>query len=312
MQLPRLKYIRPKFHGHCCPYCAVRVRAEGPQTGRVVRFGSFSRSSDGARVRRFLCRLCGFTFSQATTHPCYREKKRQVNSAFWRLSISTVSHRRAAILLGIHRKTFDRKLRRLGPQAEAQNQRLLLKGVEQRGFRFNSLQWDEMESFEHTKCKPLSVTLAVSKERRILGFEVAAMSAKGKLAKIAIKKYGPRKDERAEARRKLFERLKPIISETALIQSDENPHYVPDVKKFFPKAEHQRFKGQRGSIVGQGELKKIRFDPLFSLNHTCAMLRANINRLFRKTWCTTKIPERLRLHIAIYTVYHNFHLLDGS
>ena len=57
-------------------------------------------------------------------------------------------------------------------------------------------------------------------------------------------------------------------------------------------------------------LKKIRFDPLFSLNHTCAMLRANLNRLFRRTWCTTKKPERLALHIAMYVVFHNETLLN--
>jgi sugar phosphate permease len=66
--------------------------------------------------------------------------------------------------------------------------------------------------------------------------------------------------------------------------------------------------GQRGSSTGQGELKKIKFDPLFSLNHTCAMLRANVSRLFRKTWCTTKRPDQLRAHLMIYAEYHNSQL----
>jgi hypothetical protein len=58
-------------------------------------------------------------------------------------------------------------------------------------------------------------------------------------------------------------------------------------------------------LTGQGELKVGGFDPIFSLNHTCAMLRANINRLFRKTWCTTKKMEMLEHHLAIYALYHN-------
>ena len=52
-------------------------------------------------------------------------------------------------------------------------------------------------------------------------------------------------------------------------------------------AEHS--KGEKAAITGQGELKKKQRDPLFSINHTLAMLRANINRLVRRTWCTTKI-----------------------
>ena len=173
-----------------------------------------------------------------------------------------------------------------------------------REFRFA-----ERETFEHTKCKPLSITLAVeSRTRRILGFEVSKMAAKGHLAKIAIKKYGQRKDGRRSARMKLFKTLKPLVLPTAKFKSDESPHYGPDIRKYFPNAVHETHKGQRGSIVGQGELKKIRFDPLFSLNHTYAMTRANMNRLFRRAWCTTKLPERLVDHFAIYAVYHNSQL----
>jgi hypothetical protein len=175
------------------------------------------------------------------------------------------------------------------------------------------IEFDDLETFEHTKCKPLSITLAVEfQTRRILGFEVSSMPPKGKLARQAMKKYGPRRDERKQGREKLFKSLSSLVSENAVIKSDQNPHYPEDVKRHFPLATHEAYKGQRGSIVGQGELKKVRFDPLFSLNHTCAMLRANINRLARKTWCTTKLPQRLKAHIAIYAIYHNLYLINSS
>jgi hypothetical protein len=90
-----------------------------------------------------------------------------------------------------------------------------------------------------------------------------------------------------------------------LIKSDESPHYPQDVKKHFPYAEHQKFKGRRGCVTGQGELKAGGFDPLFSLNHTAAMFRANVNRLFRRTWNTTKKMSRLRLHLFVYIDFHN-------
>jgi len=171
-------------------------------------------------------------------------------------------------------------------------------------------QFDDLETFEHTKCKPLSVTIAVQKKTRIvLGYKVSQMAAKGKLAQIARKKYGIREDHRSRGRKELFEKLRPKVHPDALIESDENPHYREDVRLYFPKARYLRHLGQRGSIVGQGELKKVRFDPLFSLNHTYAMFRANMNRLFRRTWCTTKLPERLADHLELYTYYHNQKLL---
>jgi hypothetical protein len=96
------------------------------------------------------------------------------------------------------------------------------------------------------------------------------------------------------------------------VESDENPHYPKFVKRHLPHARHTRYPGARGAVTGQGELKKIKFDPLFSLNHTCAMLRANLNRLFRRTWCTTKNPQGLEDHISLYVRYHNEVLLGSS
>ncbi|MCB0350947.1 MAG: transposase, partial [Bdellovibrionales bacterium] len=75
---------------------------------------------------------------------------------------------------------------------------------------------------------------------------------------------------------------------------------------------HLTTPGQRGCVAGQGELKKVAFDPLFSINHTFAMCRANINRLLRRTWCTTKRPDRLVAHLDLYVNFHNRRLLPGK
>jgi len=172
------------------------------------------------------------------------------------------------------------------------------------------VQFDDLETFEHTKCKPLSVTLAVEEgSRRILGLEVALMRGKGRLASKARELYGERKDGRNKARAVLFRRIRRLLSEEPTIKSDSNPHYPASVKRHFPTAKHVTYLGKRGATTGQGELKKLKFDPLFSLNHTCAMLRANINRLFRKTWCTTKRADRLYSHLILYADYHNHFLL---
>lgn len=290
-----------------CPYCAVQINSSEIRSC-VVRSGWFRRRSDGKWVQRYKCSRCNIRFSSAIFNACYRQKKRTFNYRVMKELCSTGSLRRTARNLNLSRRTVERKLIFLGIQA-------------QRAFvNFNLscpkaeiVEFDDMETFEHSKCKPLSVTLAVEHgTRRILAFEVSRMPAKGKLTKISLKKYGPRKDERSSARKRLFRTLQPIVKDHATFKTDQNPHYPNDLKLFFPLCRHQSFKGQRGSIVGQGELKKIRFDPLFSLNHTCAMFRANINRLIRKTWCTTKVPRNLHLHIAIYANFHNKMLLNSS
>lgn len=236
------------------------------------------------------------------------KKMRRINPVLEKLLCSGVSQRGAAALLGINRKTVVRSFRYLAHRARLKQQTNL---TQLQNKSIYSVQFDDLESAEHTKCKPLSVCIAVeTRTRWILGFQLSQMPAKGMLSAISRKKYGPRADFRNEGWDKFFQQLKPIVNEEANFASDENPHYPIFLKRHFPKATHVRHPGQRGCVSGQGELKKIGFDPLFSLNHTCAMLRARLSRLFRKTWCLSKTAQGLRDHIDLYINFHNQYLVN--
>ena len=286
-----------------CPDCP-KCRNSSADRPKTTRAGSYFRTSDSKRVPRYRCHSCNTTFSSAALFPCYRQKKRHKNEMLRRLLCSGVSQRRAARILRLNRITVVRKFLFLAAQAE-----LKLRAGNLAEKQAQAIEFDDLETFEHTKMKPLSVTLAVEeKTRRILGLRVSRMPANGLLARASRKKYGRRVDERSFGRRRLFEDIAPFIAENALIKSDSNPHYATDVAKYFPGAAYKQFLGKRGSTTGQGELKKVKFDPLFSLNHTCAMFRANVCRLIRKTWCTTKRSDRLQAHLTLYAHYHNQHL----
>lgn len=286
---------------YTCPSKSIGCKRHG----EVVRFGRYYRKSDRRFIQRFKCTHCGQHFSQSTGTLCYRQNKRHLNHKIYQLLVSGVSQRRISFLLNTHQITVARKLEFLALKLRHKNllHRKRLKQI-------SEVQFDDLETFEHTKLKPLSVTLMVEKGTRfILGFEVSRMPAKGLLAKRSIKKYGFRQDERPQGRDRLFRKVRGNIRGKILLESDENPHYPRDVKRYFPEALHITQPGQRGCITGQGELKKTAFDPLFSLNHTCAMFRANVNRLFRKTWCTTKKVQRLADHLELYVYFHNSQLI---
>lgn len=250
-----------------------------------------------------MCLQCGKTFSKATTDPCRNQKKRQKNRQIFEYYASGVTQRRSARLARVNRKTVARRLRFLAviSRMKFEGQRASKPVVE--------LEFDDMETFEHSKCKPLSITLAVeAKTRRIVGVKVARMASNGPLAARSRRLYGRRKDERRKVRQDLFKELLTYIEPNALIRSDSNPYYEQDVRRYFPKCRYVRVTGKRGAITGGGELKKTKFDPIFALNHTAAMLRANVSRLVRKTWATTKKAECLQDHLMIYAYYHNKHL----
>ena len=287
-----------------CPKCLIEFRRSDKYRKTIIRYGSFYRRSDRKRVQRFFCTKCEYHFSVATFSHCYRQKKRHLNHRIALDLVGKVSQRDCQRKLKINRKTVVRKFIFMGRLAKEKMEKLNMKKSQ-----FNIIEFDDMETFEHTKCKPLSITLAVeSKTRWIIGYEVSQMPAKGPLTQMAMKKYGKRADHRSKGRKLLFERIQKHIHTNAVIKSDQNPHYPADVKKYFPLSRHIAYKGKRGCIVGQGELKKIGFDPLFSLNHTCAVFRARANRLIRQTWDTTKKMERLDLHLALVAVYHNMNL----
>lgn len=287
-----------------CPETECSTKSLSPPFGLIVRKGSYFRKSDGQRIPRFQCKTCGRRFSSASGVACYRQKKRKINHRLYLLLNSGVSQRRAARLLRVNRKTVVRKFRFLAEQARLEHRLWLDDFSKQRVI--SAVQFDDLETSEHSKCKPLSVALAVeANSRKILNFQVSQMPAKGHLARIAIRKYGPRPDERSSGWNALFSSLQCVVHPEAEWLSDENPHYPWRLKRHHPKSNHSTVKGRRGCVAGQGELKKIGFDPLFPLNHTCAMLRANLNRLFRRTWCTTKTRAGLIDHLSLYVTYHN-------
>ena len=284
--------------------CSKGKKRQGKQ--RFSPHGTFYRTSESKTIHRWICRDCGKTFSQATLDPCFGQKKRRANLQIGRLLCSGVSQRRIAILLSLHRTTVIRKFHFIAEQARLDQPKYIER------FRKDPLGeviFDEMETFEHSKLKPVSLVIVISAKREILHVELARMPAKGLLARLSRKKYGKRKDERPQALRKTFKEILPLIRQDALFKSDKNPRYPSALKQRFPKAKHVTTKGGRACVVGQGELKRLVWDPIFALNHTAAMFRANMNRLFRKTWCTTKTLRGLSDHLAIYARYHNRILL---
>lgn len=224
----------------------------------------------------------------------------------FKLLASGVSMRRSAFLLDIHQTTVARKLVYLATKARL-HQADFLKSI--RGC-VQHMQFDDLITIEHTKMKPLTVSIAVDRDRRhILGAVVGRIPAFGLLAERSRHKYGPRPNDHRRTLSTLFRRIGRCVSPSAIIESDEHALYPERVSRFFPLSTHIRYKGERGCIAGQGELKKVRYDPLFTLNHSCAMLRANVNRLIRRTWCTTKRPDRLQHHLDLYVDFHNTHLI---
>src|SRR6218665_1420281 len=132
-----------------------------------VKHGFYYRSSDKKYLTRFRCKICRSTFSKAHLSPYHRQKKRQCNELIADVLASTMSQRRLAKILKINRKTVVRTFRLMSELRACE-----FHHRNSAHPKAQTIEFDDLETFEHTKCKPVSVTLAVeSKTRRLLGIE---------------------------------------------------------------------------------------------------------------------------------------------
>ena len=284
-----------------CPKC----KEERPN---ISKNGFFFRKSDSKKIQKFICKTCNKQFSHATFSDCYFQKKRRLNHHIHFDLCSSTSLRRIALKYKISRTTVKRKVEFLAKRAKIKHETWL------KDKKFEVIEFDDLETYEHTKCKPISISVALeSKTRKLIGFRVSSIGAKGKLAKAALKKYGKRENTSFENRHDLFKELTSYVRKNAVFKTDMHTQYPELVKTHFPEAEHRVYKSIRArklSQGGQGELKTKKYDPIFSINQVFGMMRCNLKRLTRQTWCTTKKMKYLEMQLMIYFDFHNFFLTE--
>lgn len=266
--------------------------------GHFIKNGMFRIKRLNQMVRRFQCKSCKRVFSSRTYRLDYRHKKMDLNLKLVKLLVEGNSLRGAGRILGMTYNNTYKKFIWLKALVDIEKKRMQFKAEE--------IQFDEMETIHHTKCKPLSIVLAVNEMGLLLEAKVAEMPAKGRLAGFSFQKYGPRKDERNEKLHEVFQILKEKIEFTPqLIRSDSNWSYNKIVNTYFPMTEyiqHNQAEKKRHQDRLHERLHKKRYDPLFKINHKCALLRSHIKRLTRRSWCTTKKPENLQLHLDLFII----------
>lgn len=283
------------FAPKICPHKNCPSQPNGRSFFRKKGFFKIKRLNQ--YIRKFQCKSCQKYCSSRTFKLDYKHKKMDLNYQLAQLLIEGNSLRSCSRILGLTYKNTYNKFLWLRKVTEVHKSKLK--------FYAQKIQFDELETIHHTKCKPLSIALVVSENHQLLAAQVAEMPAKGRLAEFSRRKYGPRKDERIIKIKEALQFAKQRTSGNInIIESDSKPGYSNLVKEVFGevlKYEQYLSKDKRKMQDRLHELKqKKRFDPLFAVNHQCARLRSQIKRLTRRSWCTTKKPENLQLHLDLF------------
>lgn len=269
------------------------------ETGKdwFIKKGYFKTKWNAQPVPRYKCKACGKLFSSHTFRSTYRQKKPYLNQQIFKLYSSRMTMRRIAKVLGCHRETVHKKFWLLASLARKEHERRLASGE----LQTNWVQFDEFETFEHTKFKPISVALAVrAKTGEII--EVQAAQFRSRVTQHIPLKYKDeyRPDHRPVAIEDCMLSIKKAARSEAnlVIDSDESTHYGNTIKRVLPKARYRQLTSPRKQQKGE-------IDPLFMINHMCSRLRHDLSRMSRKTWVTTKLMERLQMHLDLFIAYQN-------
>ena len=180
-------YIKPIQ----CPKCLVEGEKFFFKSGYY-----YTKHNYQPDVPRYTCLKCGAKFSSHSDRTNRGQRKPELNEQIFMWICSSVPMSRITENLEVNRRTVERKVRWLAEQAKQFHKRHIESGE----FKTSYVQFDELETFEHTPMKPLSVAIAVlPKTGQIIDMRVATMNCHGPLAFAAKEKYGVRPDTRNEA-----------------------------------------------------------------------------------------------------------------
>lgn len=246
-------------------------------------------------VPRYQCKGCGKTFSTSTTKYTYQQKKPSINKELFKLLVSGVSLRRCANILEVSYDTIMKRFESLAEQAKELHFEHL------KTINTSFVMVDELETYLETKIKPLSVAVAIRiKTGEVLGFSVAKIPSKGRLATIGRIKYSWTLDERSVKFQSMLSTISHSIHPNATFKSDGQKSYPTWITNIIPKAQLQQVIVQK-AVRGQPKP----FDDLFAINNLFAKMRNDMARLGRKSWVTTKTIEGLERHLWLYTAWIN-------
>ncbi len=271
---------------------------------KYIKRGFFVRHHPFRKVPRYRCCHCGRNFSTSTYKDIVYQKRPDINPQIYKLYCSGMTLNRIAEYLRVARTTVYLKFHFLARQCAFINERAL----EKMTGKFSEVQFDEMESFEHTRLKPLTIALAVgvtAEERKILAVSVGSLHYKGPLSDIALNKYGPRENQSEQVCEEVLARIQHVARDQAVLVTDEKNTYPALLKKYFPNKTHIQVSRDRSETMHERSKRQNKDDRMFWLNFTAASIRHNLSRMHRKVWITTKKTEHLLGHLALYVCYFN-------
>jgi transposase-like protein len=297
-----------KFDPPCCPFATCPSRATAAPF-RFHRSGVFRRRCDRRVVPRFLCLACRRRFSAQTFRLDYGWRKPEIDTWTLNCLVSKVTHRQAARLMHVDRKSIERRLRRFAPALHELHQDILRRARGRGGLR-GSFSMDELETFEgNRRLQPVTVPVVIERHTHfVCHVETASLPARGRLGarerkrlKAQSRGQAPRRSGSSAAVDQCLKSLSQLHDPRRLLE------LVTDQKRTYRTILRRHFPQKVGAHITESSRRtRNRANPMFAINHTLAMMRDQVSRLVRRSWGASKCRHMLLKHIWVWMAWRNY------
>ena len=271
-----------------CPHCS---------SIKTSCSGKYKRKRSRQLIQRYKCSNCKHTFSDQTLSKTYKQKRPDLNKNILEMVSGGVGVRKTAMLLRTTKNTVQKRIKFLAEVCDAFNKKHMSEWDIKPPFQF-----DEMETFEHSRHANLGVPVLVEKKSHFIvgaiGQYATSKSHYPDLQSkhnVAHSKEISGKDRITKELIKLCRVMKP--QGRIIIDTDGHRSYPAYMKEAFKNDfVHNVY------VAGDDRNKT----ELFPVNNICGCLRDDEAMLRRRTWHVCKDKNMLTARLKIYTFFSNF------
>ena len=241
------------------------------------------------KAQRYECLSCHKTYTKRNDSLNYRKRKQYLREKISEMYCEGMSLRAIGRVLKIHRTTVYKYFLENSKQAKLNIDKKLKRGKVMTTY----VQFDELETFEHTKKKPLGVLASIRvKTGEIISMKVCKTTVKAlAVSKDYIQHWNKNIDRSSVLENMLKDTKQALNKRHSTIACDKAKWSVNVANKFFEK--------DNNVLVFDTSARNKKIDLTF------LKMRQDISRLRRRTLATTKLSNRLQKHLDLYTDYHN-------
>ena len=259
-----------------CPHC---------QSGNKKKDG-FMKTKRG-KTQVYKCKDCKKKFSKRNESINYRHRKQHLRERIRKMYCERMSLRGIARTLGVNYKTVVRYFRELAAEAHKANKKRIAEG----GFVTSFVQFDQLETYEHTRRKPVGIQVSVRcKTKEIISARVGYIPIRALTVSKAYSREWNSKITDSRTKEMLIRTKAVLNKKGALISCDRENRQVNLLKQLCTEPHI--------TLAPSPAENKV-IDRVFR------RMRQDISRLGRKTLSTTKDISELQKHLDLYTDYHN-------